>query len=347
MDDVKNYSYPDPVLDPHEQRDLEDLKERYERLVQPGPIKRGVGKIGELVPQNVKDFVGGKVNEVSQAEIYKQALEIAAGGFKTVEEQVARFTINSGFIIDDVNKVVPNNEVTSISEITLARSYDLMKRVEALKMRNLGLTMVEGAATGAPGFPGIPFNLVLSTLIYFRAVQSVAMYYGYDVKSDPRELTLAGQVFSQAMDPSSSKGEAASMIAKVMVISEAACIKQAAGKGWYAMASRGGATLAIAQMRALANKAAQKALEKAGKETLENSIFKAVLEQIGARTTLSLVDHAVPFVSAIFCAGFDTATMNKVMDFASIFYCKRFLLEKEIRLAELSGETVILEVDDC
>lgn len=42
--------------------------------------------------------------------------------------------------------------------------------------------MIEGGGTGAFGFWGLPFNLVLSTFLYFRAVQSIAMFYGYDVK---------------------------------------------------------------------------------------------------------------------------------------------------------------------
>lgn len=36
------------------------------------------------------------------------------------------------------------------------------------------LAFTEGAATGVPDFAGIPFNIELSTFLYFRAVQSIA-----------------------------------------------------------------------------------------------------------------------------------------------------------------------------
>ena len=56
------------------------------------------------------------------------------------------------------------------------------------------------------------------------------------------------------------------IISKVMVLTESSIVKQTAKKTWTDMASRGGIPLLITQMRALANKAAEKALEKAGQK---------------------------------------------------------------------------------
>lgn len=39
----------------------------------------------------------------------------------------------------------------------------------------------------------MPFNLGLSTFLYYREVQSVAMYYGYDIKNDTAELVIANE----------------------------------------------------------------------------------------------------------------------------------------------------------
>ena len=126
--------------------------------------------------------------------------------------------------------------------------------------------LVEGGATGAVGFAGLPFNLVFSTFLYYRAVQTIAMFYGYDVKNDPSELIIASEVFVSALNPQNvNANEIGSIIGKIMLISELTTIKQASRKTWEAMASVGGIGLMIVQMRALAHNSARKALEKTGK----------------------------------------------------------------------------------
>ena len=85
--------------------------------------------------------------------------------------------------------------MSSLDEICLLRSYDVAKAANKTYGQHMGAAAVEGGATGAVGFWGIPTNFALSMLVYFRAVQSVAMMYGYDVKEDPDELMIAGQVF--------------------------------------------------------------------------------------------------------------------------------------------------------
>ena len=121
----------------------------------------------------------------------------------------------------------------------------------------MGLALIEGGVTGAFGFTGLPFNLVLSTFIYYRAVQSIAMYYGYDVKNDSAELIIASDVFMNALSPKSKgSNEITDIIGKIMLMTELTAIKQTAKKSWSDMAARGGLSLLITQMRALANKAA-------------------------------------------------------------------------------------------
>ncbi len=204
------------------------------------------------------------------------------------------------------------------------------------KTQNLGLALTEGLATGAAGFSGLPFNLVLSTFLFYRAVMSIAMFYGYDVKNDAAELMIAGDVFMNALSPKK-KGlnEVGGIISKIMVITETTAIKQTTKKTWYEMASRGGMGLLLTQMRALANKSAQKALEKAGQKGLEESVFKGVFEQIGKNITKKVIGRSVPVFSALIGGFFDTAQMNTVLGYADIFYHKRFILEKEVRINTL------------
>ena len=44
-------------------------------------------------------------------------------------------------------------------------------------------------------------------------------------------------------------------------------------------------------------------------------------------------------MAASFGAFFDTAQMNSILDFADLFYHKRFIVEKEQRVQRLTGET--------
>ena len=109
------------------------------------------------------------------------------------------------------------------------------------------------------------------------------------------------------------------------------------------MAKHGGVALLICQMRALANKAAQKALEKAGQKGLEESLFKGVFEQIGKNLSKRALGKAVPVAGAVIGALFDTAQMNMVLEYADVFYNKRYLLEKEARINTLIGASCPIE----
>ena len=187
------------------------------------------------------------------------------------------------------------------------------------------------------GFAGIPFNLVLSNLIYFRSVQLIAIYYGFDVKNNASELVIASQVFAKALSPKQDNinNELNGIIGKIMVMTQATAVKQTAKKTWTDTATRGGTTLLLTQMRALANKTAQKALENAGKKGLEKSVFKDVFEQIGRKLTLKTIEKSVPIVSAVLGALIDTSQINKVIEYAVIFYHKRFMREIEERISSL------------
>ena len=177
------------------------------------------------------------------------------------------------------------------------------------------------------------------------------MFYGYDVKNDSAELMIAGDVFMNALSPKSKgSNEMTSIIGKIMVMTETTAIKQTAKKTWSEMAARGGVGVLLTQMRALANKTAQKALEKAGEKGLEESLFKGVFEQIGKNLTKKAIGKSVPVVGAVIGGLFDTAMMNTVIDYADIFYNKRYLLEKEVRINTLiegdSEDYIDVDVND-
>lgn len=173
----------------------------------------------------------------------------------------------------------------------------------------------------------------------------VAMFYGYDIKNNPSELVIAGDVFKNALSPGiHGLNGSTDYIEKIMFMTEITVVKQLSKKTWKEMAEHGGIALLMCQMRALANKAAKKGLEKAGKKGLEQSILKGVFEQIGKNLTKKSLSKAMPVAGAAIGALIDTAQMNIVLEYADVFYHKRYLIEKEARINTLiSGTDFIYE----
>ena len=334
---TSDFKEPSPIIDSKETITLDNLTKRYNKLIEPSMIAKLGTKAGQLVPEKVKQIGSDIGLSITEKELYVQMMNIIGSGFKTVEEQAVRFSVSEKYILDKINKTFPHYQLETLSEICLVRSYDLAKIVNDYRGRDTFAAMLEGGGTGAFGFWGLPFNIVLSTFLYFRAVQSIAMFYGYDVKNDYAEMVIASDVFTSSLSPAQNdvNNEATSIIGKIMVMSQAAVVKQTAKKTWTDMAARGGVPLLLAQMRALANKSAQKALQNAGAKGLENSLFKEAFEQIGRKLTLKTIGKAVPVVSGVLGALIDTAQMKKVLEFSDIFYHKRFILEKEDRVYRL------------
>ena len=320
-------------------------------MTTPSKLTKAGKKIVEVIPEPVKKAGKAVKDGVTETELFAQCMKVVAEGFNVLEKQAAKTTISEKSIVEKVNATTKSNEITCLEEICLARGYNISKLVAKYKTQDLLLALTEGGVTGAFGFAGLPFNLVLSTFIYYRAVQSIAMFYGYDVKNDSSELMIAGDVFMNALSPGSKgSNEVSSIIGKIMVMTETTAIKQTAKKTWQEMAARGGIGLLLTQMRALANKSAQKALEKAGQKGLEESVFKGVFEQIGKGLTKKALGKAIPVVGAVIGGLFDTAQMNTVLEYADIFYNKRYLLEKEVRINSLvegdMDEIIDIEPED-
>lgn len=341
-----NNMVPVPIIDANEEKSLIDLQQRYDKLIEPNVFLKVGAKVANHLPNQIKDFGSSAKKVISEADFIKQALEYAASGFKILNETAAKVTVSERAVIKTINKTLPNGEISSLEEICFARAYNISKAVNKYRTTNTLIATIEGAGTGALGFIGLVPNIVASTFLYFRAVQSVAMYYGYDVKNNAQEMEIASSVLMSALNPmqDASNNELTAAIGKFMIFTETTAVKQTSKKTWTAMAEHGGLALIITQIRALANVSAKKALENAGKKGLEQTVFKSILEQLGKKVALESAGKSMIAVGAVFGAFFDTAQMRKILDYADIFYSKRFIEEKEARINSIIGND---DVSDC
>lgn len=335
IDETGRLIGPAPSLTDAELKELDTLTQQYEDLIAPGWASRLSSKTSDLIPESARKIGTSARESLRRRQLYTEALKVASDGFGELEKRAASFSVSQDYVITKINGELNDQTIGSLQEITLLPADTVRKIARKDNIWHLTITGTDGAITGFFGFAGIPANLALSNLLLFRAIQSVAMFYGYDVKNDPAELEIASQVLTSSLNPSAQGAtEIEAIIGKVLVFSEASAIKQTAAKGWLAMAERGGIALALTQMRALANAAARKALEKSGQKALEATVFRTLLEQIGRRATLKNVGKVVPGMGAIFGLFFDVGAMKKVLDYADLFYAKRFILEKPERVAQ-------------
>lgn len=344
---TKTYIIPDKILDEKEEKSLIALTDTYNKMIAPSAVNKAMKKVEEKVPQVVKDAFSAAGGAITEAELFAKSMELLGKSFQILEEYAAKISISENEIIKQVNQISADNQITTLDEICLIRSYELSKIVGKNKYTDIIFAIVEGAATGAPGIIGIPFNLVLSTFMFYRAVQSVAMFYGYDIKNDPAELAIASEVFINGLNPKATPAtELSGVIAKVMLLTQTTTVRNTVKKGWVAMAEKNGVTLLLTQMRALAHGAAKKALEKAGKQGLERTAFSEVFEQIGKKLTQKSLSKAMPCVGAAIGATIDTAQMVQIIKYANVFYCKRFIIEKESRISALVGvKTTVIDAE--
>ena len=334
------------IVDQKEEDSLELLSKRYEKLLEPTLPSKASKKLLNLIPENVQNQLTKVADSITEQEFYTQVMKAIADGFDLMVKHTAKVSLSEDYILKQLNKTFDDNHIFSLNQVCYARGYDISKQVNRFKTQNVFTAFAEGGITGLGGLARIPTNLAASMFLYYRAIQSVALYYGYDVKNDPDELQIATDVFMQALSPATgSTSEMGEMITKFMAMTEALVIKDTLKGGWKAMAERGGIFLLITQIRSLAHKSAEKALQEAGKKSLEKTMFTSFFEQLGKKMTQETVKKAVTPIAALITAFTDMNTMNNVIEFADIFYNKRFITEKQTRIGINEGPETIEDVD--
>lgn len=332
----------EPIHDERESRLLEKLTEDYKAFVAPGRVTQAISaltkQLGAVAPERLRRLATDAIGIAVESDLIKTALTHAGHGFHEIIKHASRFAQSHQGVVDVLRSNGLN--VESFEHICGHRSYEIERVCTGLNYRDVLAAITEGAATGAPGLPGVPFNIALSFFLYFRAAQSTALYYGYDVIGDPRELELASEVTLASLAPNNEKGAETlgGLIGKMMVAANVSALRHSLSRRTYEeMARRGGAELLYVQIRAMANQAASRALRGAGKDGLENSIFRKMLERVGSGLPKEAGKKAVPLLGAVIGGLSDGYYMSRVLRGSNLIYHKRFLFEKEERVRLLTS----------
>lgn len=343
MSEDKLYVIPNPIVDLREMKALEALEQQYEKLMKPSKIAMIGEKASALLPEKLKEVGGTAAEFISEQELFNHIIKIATESYNDLQGAAARLTISEKKIISRLNSLDRKNEITRIDEACLLRSYKIAEEIRKAKFSDMIIAALEGGSLGmlADAMPlrALAMSITLSMFLYHRAVQWIAMCYGYDVKRNPAESMLAASVFVNALSPAKSDAnEMSDIIAKIMATNEMIGIKNAAGKSWSAMVSEGSIGQLLTKLRALSNIHAKKALEEAGKKGFENHVFKNLLKEIGGNLTQKNILKSAKYVGGFLGLLMDTHQMKRVLEYANIFYHIKFLGEKEQRINLLVDE---------
>ncbi len=331
------FVYPNPVIDTKEKELLKSLATDYEKFTSQGFISKVTRTVSNEIVKRTPDFlklpIKKATNQVSKSEFINQALIYAGKGFVELTKCASSLSISHNNVLQSIKN--HNYSLNNFEQICAVRSYHIEKELSSRNIGKLITALLEGAVTGAPGLLGVPFNIALSFFLFFRAVQSTAMFYGYDIKGEPRELEFASEVTIKCLSPNpdDSTKTMGGLIGKMMLATELTALKQSLSSMTYSeMAKKGGAELLYVQIRSLANKTAEKALNNAGQQGLEAGMFKKILVQVGKRLSKDAGKKAIPILGAIIGGLSDTYSMSQILKGSNLIYHKRFLFEKEHRL---------------
>lgn len=323
--------------------DFEQIRHAWQDFSRPGFIARNIEKlthqVGKRVPVKMKLQAEEIVKSATEWAVIQKAIEAATKGFVFLGKKILKYTVSKRLAAEHVSKVIGYE--CRFEEICEQRSYFVQKSVYSRDVYKTLQALVEGGTTGAFGLPGIPFNIVLSMALFFRAAQDIAIHYGYDVIDDPIEMDILSEIFLSAYSPTFDKvaREGGLMFGNILLKSNLVNLAKNVNKMTLKeLAEKGSTELFYVQIRALAHKTAQKALDRAGQRGIENVYLRKILKEVGKKLPKKKVLQYVPGIGALFGAGFDMYQMERVLKGVNLQYHMRFLMEKDERVKLLHGQ---------
>ena len=132
---TKTYIIPDKILDEKEEKSLVALTDTYNKMIAPSAVNKAMKKVEEKVPQVVKDAFSAAGGAITEAELFAKSMELLGKSFQILEEYAAKISISENEIIKQVNQISADNQITTLDEICLIRSYELSKMRMCVRSR--------------------------------------------------------------------------------------------------------------------------------------------------------------------------------------------------------------------
>ncbi|MFQ5674831.1 MAG: EcsC family protein [bacterium] len=219
------------------------------------------------------------------------AIKKAFNGIMAVSNDVAQWSVRPETIYAEFRSH-GHSEITKVSDVFTLDLSEVDKVIGWLDAKYKEIALVEGAATGAVGLPGIPPDVITLVTLNLRAIGEYATYCGFDV-SNQAERLFALNVLGLASSPTDgAKGVAMGQLVRIA--------------------------------QEVAKKRAWKQLEKEAFVKIVQKIAKA----IGVRLTKAKLAQTIPIAGALIGGGFNTYYTAKVCDAAFYLYRERFVAEK-------------------
>ncbi|MCH7926891.1 MAG: EcsC family protein [Candidatus Dadabacteria bacterium] len=236
------------------------------------------------------DKIANKVpRKFSQNQVI-DAIGKSVEGVIKVTNDASQWTVRPDSIMKEFNK--RGYKLRTLKGIKRIKLEEIDKIVGWLDAKYKGIATLEGGTTGAAGLFGIPADVVAIIALNFRAVGEYATYYGYDI-STQQERLFALNVLGLASSPSDAAKE-----------------------------------VALAQLVKIASDVAKKRTWKELEQHLFVQITRNIAKAVGIRLTKAKLAQFIPYIGAVFGAGFNAYYTSKVCEAAYYLYRERFLAEK-------------------
>ncbi len=218
-------------------------------------------------------------------------IEKSVAGIISVANEVAQWSVRPEAIYQEFRDG-GHRGIRKSADILKLDVEEVDKTIGWLAAKYKSIALVEGAAAGLAGLPGIPPDIIALVALNLRAIGEYGTYYGFDVSSQHERL-FAMNVLGLASSPSN------------------------AAK-----------TVAMAQLVKIAREVAKK---KAWKDLEKHAFVKViqlVAKALGIRLTKAKLAQTIPLAGAAVGGGFNAYYTAKVCDAAYYLYRERFLASK-------------------
>jgi EcsC protein family len=230
-------------------------------------------------------------NVVLNAPHVGPAIEKTVAGLVTIANDAAQWSVRHGSIHEEYRQA-GHDGVSAHADVARLDLEHVDRVIGFLAAKYKTAALLEGAATGAAGLPGIPADIIALVFLNLRAIGEYATYCGFDVSTQAERL-FAMNVLGLASSPNDESKQ-----------------------------------VAMAELVRIAKDVAEKKVWKELEQNTFVAIIRRIAQSLGMRLTKAKLAESIPVAGAVIGGGFNAYFTAKVCDAAYFLYRERFLAEK-------------------